>query len=232
MIIQSLNNQELAALLQDAKTIEADGSGLKVAQLEGGDFLKLFRRRRWLSTALWAPPARRFADNARNLLALGIAAPKVTELLQLPQGQSAVRYQPLPGQTLRAHWTTLKTKQCAEQAEQFGAFLGLLHEKGVYFRSLHLGNVLRLPDNHFGLIDLSDMSISQRPVSSGKRRRNLKHMLRYPNDKHWLLQQHKEHWLNGYAQSAGQQAADKLARALRQMYAAHSGEEGKTAIGD
>jgi len=232
MIIKALDNQELAALLQDAKTIEADGSGLKVAQLEGGDFLKLFRRRRWLSTALWAPPARRFADNAEQLLALGIAAPKVTQRLQLPQGQSAVRYQPLPGQTLRAHWTTLKTKQRAEQAEQFGAFLGLLHEKGVYFRSLHLGNVLRLPDNNFGLIDLSDMFINKRQLSNSKRCRNLKHMLRYPNDKHWLLQQHKEHWLNGYAQSAGQQAADKLARALRQMQAVHSDIDGDIAIGD
>jgi len=232
MITKSLNNQELAILLQGAKTIEADGSGLKVAQLEGGDFFKLFRRRRWLSTALWAPPARRFADNAEQLLALGIAAPKVTELLQLAQGQSAVRYQPLPGQTLRAHWMALNAKKRAEQVEQFGAFLGLLHEKGVYFRSLHLGNVLRLPDDGFGLIDLSDMSISKRSLFNGKRCRNLKHMLRYPYDKHWLLQQHKELWLNGYAQSAGQQAAEKLAQALQHMQAVHSGMDADIAIGD
>ncbi|WP_239685076.1 lipopolysaccharide kinase InaA family protein [Ventosimonas gracilis] len=224
MIIKSLNNQELATLLQGAKTIEADGSGLKVAQLEGGDFLKLFRRRRWLSTALWAPPARRFADNARNLLALGIGAPKVTELLQLPQRQSAVRYQPLPGQTLRAHWAALNAIQRAEQVEQFGAFLGLLHEKGLYFRSLHLGNVLRLPDDGFGLIDLSDMFISARALTDGKRQRNLKHMLRYADDANWLLQQHQADWLNGYAQTASKQAADKLARALHKMQAVHSGD--------
>jgi len=225
MMIKSLNNHELAALLQGAKTIEADASGLKVAQLEGGDFLKLFRRRRWLSTALWAPPARRFADNARNLLALGIAAPKVTALLQLPQRQSAVRYQPLPGQTLRAHWAALNVTQRAEQVEQFGAFLGLLHEKGLYFRSLHLGNVLRLPDGGFGLIDLSDMFISARPLTDGKRQRNLKHMLRYVGDANWLVQQHQADWLNGYAQSASKQAAEKLARALRQMQAVHSGDD-------
>ncbi|KXU36331.1 polymerase [Ventosimonas gracilis] len=222
--MKSLNNQELATLLQGAKTIEADGSGLKVAQLEGGDFLKLFRRRRWLSTALWAPPARRFADNARNLLALGIGAPKVTELLQLPQRQSAVRYQPLPGQTLRAHWAALNAIQRAEQVEQFGAFLGLLHEKGLYFRSLHLGNVLRLPDDGFGLIDLSDMFISARALTDGKRQRNLKHMLRYADDANWLLQQHQADWLNGYAQTASKQAADKLARALHKMQAVHSGD--------
>jgi len=232
MIIKSLNNQELAILLQGAKTIEADGNGLKVAQLADGDFFKLFRRRRWLSTALWAPPAKRFADNADQLLALGIAAPKVTELLQLPQGQSAVCYQPLPGQTLRAHWMALKAKKRAEQVEQFGAFLGLLHEKGVYFRSLHLGNVLRLPDDGFGLIDLSDMSISKRTLSNGKRCRNLKHMLRYPYDENWLLRQHRESWLNGYAKSAGQQAADKLAQALRQMQAVHSDMGGDIATGD
>jgi len=215
--VTSLNQTQLAALLQGAKTIEADGGGLKVARLANGDFLKLFRKKRWLSSALWAAPAKRFADNGKRLLALGIAAPLVIELISLCQGKSAVRYQPLAGQTLREHWAALEVEERRAEVRQFGEFLGLLHGKGVYFRSLHLGNVLRLEDGGFGLIDLSDMSISRRALSTYKRRRNLKHMLRYPADNDWLLSQHKEDWLNGYAQSAGQIMAGNLAKALEQV---------------
>jgi len=210
----SLDDSELAALLQGAQTIEADGGGLKVAQLSSGDFLKLFRRKPLLSSALWAPPAARFAKNAQRLLTLGIAAPPIEALLQLPRGQSAVRYQPLPGQTLRTRWAQLGAGERAEEIYRFGAFLGALHEKGVYFRSLHLGNVLHLPDGSLGLIDLSDMSISRRALPACKRKRNLKHMLRYKEDSRFLLQQHTDHWLDGYAKSSGSAAAQRLKAAL------------------
>jgi len=78
-----------------------------------------------------------------------------------------------------------------------------LHQRGVYFRSVHLGNILRLPDGELGLIDLSDLHISARPLSARKRRRNLRHILRYPADAHWLLAQHRAVWLQGYQHSAG-----------------------------
>jgi len=195
-------------LLQNAETIEADGLGLKVARLPDGDFIKLFRRKRWLSSALWQPPAQRFAANASKLILLDIAAPLVTELLYLPDGQSAVRYLPLPGQTLRERWAQLGAQERAFEVQQFGHFLGVLHQNGVYFRSLHLGNVLHLPDSNFGLIDLADMTISYRPLFGFKRQRNLKHMLRYQGDANWLLNQHKDYWLK---------AAEKLARALKNL---------------
>jgi len=214
LLVKSLSDSEWSALLQDAQIIEADGLGLKVARLPNGDFIKLFRRKRWLSSALWSPPAQRFATNASQLILLNIAAPQVSEMLALPEGQSAVRYLPLPGQTLRERWTQLSAQDRAFEVRQFGHFLGVLHQNGVYFRSLHLGNVLHLPDNHFGLIDLADMSISHRPLSRFKRRRNLKHLLRYEGDANWLLKQHKDYWLSGYAQSAGNKAAAKLAKAL------------------
>ena len=44
---------QLDALLQGAKTIEEDGLGIKVARLGDGDFLKLYRRKRLLSSDLW-----------------------------------------------------------------------------------------------------------------------------------------------------------------------------------
>ena len=108
--MKRIDAAQLNALLQGAKTIEEDGLGVKVARLEDGDFLKLYRRKRLLSSDLWNLPAQRFATNAQGLLRLGIAAPKVLDVLIINQCRlSAVRYQPLPGDTLRNQLGQLDT---------------------------------------------------------------------------------------------------------------------------
>jgi len=202
--------------LQGAKPIEEDGLGIKVARLGDGDFLKLYRRKRLLSSDLWDLPAQRFADNAQGLLRLGITAPKVLDVLMISERRlSAVRYQPLPGDTLRNSLRQLDAEPRTALVKQFGTFLGELHQLGVYFRSLHLGNVLLLPDGSFGLIDLSDMKLESRPLAPWKRRRNLQHILRYSEDIAWLTQQHLDSWLEGYADSASRPETERFTRDLK-----------------
>lgn len=213
--MRALDESELDTLLQGARTVEADGHGLKVARLTDGSFLKLFRRKRLLSSSLWSPAAQRFADNAHRLNNLGVSAPHILDTFQVLRHQSSgVRYEPLPGQALRELWRDLEPSQRASQVKRFGHFLAELHQLGVYFRSLHLGNVLLLPDDRFGLIDLSDMRISGRPLSSGKRLRNLQHILRYDEDRHWLIEEHRAALLAGYAAGCGEPAARRLAEAI------------------
>ncbi|UVE18319.1 lipopolysaccharide kinase InaA family protein [Pseudomonas sp. LS44] len=217
--MRTLSLGELETLLQDAQVIEEDGYGLKVAHLVGGDFLKLYRRKRLLSSALWSAPAQRFADNARRLNQLGIPAPTIVETVLIPdRSLNGVRYQPLPGETLRGRWRALDENSRSSEIKRFGAFLGQLHQLGVYFRSLHLGNVLYLPDDSFGLIDLSDMKIAGRPLARWKRRRNLQHMLRYAEDITWLARLHRSALLSGYYLSCGSQAARQLAKDLERLY--------------
>lgn len=214
--MRRINAAQLSALLDGAKTIEEDGLGVKVARLQGGDFLKLYRRKRLLSSDLWNLPAQRFADNAQGLLRLGITAPNVLDVLMISQCRlSAVRYQPLPGDTLRDQLRQQDAAARTELVAKFGTFLGELHQQGVYFRSLHLGNVLLLPDGTFGLIDLSDMKLEGGPLASWKRRRNLQHILRYAEDIDWLTQQHLDSWLAGYACSTGKREAERFARDLK-----------------
>jgi hypothetical protein len=95
----------------------------------------------------------------------------------------------LPGHTLRQVLQGI-TAPAVRQAliERFGKFMAQLHEKGVYFRSLHLGNVLVLEDGEFGLIDLADMRIYPSSLSPSLRQRNLRHMQRYTVDKRWLFE--------------------------------------------
>ena len=63
-----------------------------------------------------------------------------------------------------------------------GAFIAKLHDRGVYFRSLHLGNIVMTPEGTLGLIDIADMRFSRGQLTASQRKRNLRHLLRYPSD--------------------------------------------------
>lgn len=65
-------------------------------------------------------------------------------------------------------------------------FVTGLHQKGIYFRSLHLGNIVRMTSGQLGLIDVADMTLKRRALGQMARRRNMKHMLRYAEDASWL----------------------------------------------
>ena len=69
MHISQLCQRDLQQLTHNAAILEADGLGPKVLQLESGLFLKFFRRKRWLSSALLRPYSRRFVKNAERLQA-------------------------------------------------------------------------------------------------------------------------------------------------------------------
>jgi O-antigen ligase/tRNA A-37 threonylcarbamoyl transferase component Bud32 len=211
----SLSNDQLAAVLHEADLIEEDGHGVKVAKLKDGTYMKLFRRKQLLSTALWAPPSRRFANNSAHLRSLGISAPIIKQLVHIPSAKlDGVIYQPLPGDTLRNRWRLMGDTERELEVRQFGRFLGTLHQAGIYFRSLHLGNVLKQPNGELALIDVSDMRFSQHPLKSWKRRRNLSHMLRYKEDSHWLVTLHSSALVSGYAEQCGETVGKRLGEIL------------------
>lgn len=184
--MKKLSREEFEAWKQGANVIEQDGHGEKVLQLADGTFLKLFRRKTWFSKTAFFPPAKRFADNAAELHKLGIPCPDVIALYQLNAPyRSLVHYQPLAGTTLRH---LLNQQPSIEQIELFSEladFITRLHDLGVYFRSLHLGNIVRTPEGQLGLIDISDMRCLGKPLSKGMRSRNYQHLLRYEED--WAL---------------------------------------------
>lgn len=218
--VKQLYSTQLQHMSTDAQVIEEDGLGPKVLRLHDGTFLKLFRPRRWYTSGSFNPYSERFAINSEQLRQMGIPTPQVLALYRLDDRSSAVHYTPLPGQTLRQVLQSI-TAPAVRQAlvERFGKFMALLHEKGVYFRSLHLGNVLVLEDGEFGLIDLADLNIYPSALSNSLRQRNLRHMQRYTVDKRWLFEDHLDALLQGYASMASPSAVAKL---HRQVLAASS----------
>ena len=174
-----LSKAALNQMIVGAKVLEADSFGAKVYLLQDGKILKLFRRKRWFSSALLRPYSRRFIDNAAKLEKLGVPTLKVTHFYSLDQpGMTAVLYRPLPGETLRQ----ITQKPDFSWQQSMPALIELirsLHQSGIYFRSLHLGNIVVTPENKLGLIDVADMRFIKGPLSNSLKKRNIQHFARY-----------------------------------------------------
>lgn len=184
--MQQLALSAYESLRDGAEVLEADRYGDKVLRLADGNFLKLFRRKRLISSAALYPYAQRFGDNAQALQQLGIPCPQTIAIYRIPGiARDAVHYEPLPGDTLRQ--LIAAGDNGNELRAQLGELIANLHDRGVYFRSLHLGNVVRTPEGRLGLIDIADMKTRRRPLNRLQRKRNFAHMLRYSEDRQWLL---------------------------------------------
>jgi tRNA A-37 threonylcarbamoyl transferase component Bud32 len=193
--MQKLDHTDYLNMREGADVLEADGKGDKVLRLADGTMLKLFRRKRLLTSALWAPYAQRFANNCQALRARNIDCPTVRHVYRIPSiERDAVHYDPLPGQTLRQ----LITENPSGLRAKLGEFIARLHEKGVYFRSAHMGNIVLTPEHTLGLIDIADLRTYRRPLRKNLRLRNFRHMLRYRADREWLLKDREflAHYLN------------------------------------
>lgn len=195
--MENISNKEFLQLIKGAEVIEKDGAGLKVLDTKRGEMIKLFRRKRFFSTALLNPYAVRFVSNAKHLNALGIPTITVNQLLWCKSiKRHVVIYQRLEGALLR-DILSKAAKDNDDIYRQFGAFVAKLHNKGVYFRSAHFKNILVLPNGEFALIDISDMQIKKNTLKLHLRKRNFQHLLRYQEDKN-LLKRHVSTFLSGY----------------------------------
>ncbi|WP_313024252.1 toluene tolerance protein [Pseudomonas lopnurensis] len=174
--------QELESWLATGKVLEKDGRGPKVVALENGLFLKIFHTRRHPLLARWHPAAKRFAENAHQLQQLEIQVPEVQELLWIDKsaGLSACLYRPLPGTSVEDIYNQ-NPDGIIILLPALAKFIRTLHKRGVYFRSLHLGNIIQLSGEQFGLIDILDLQFKGRQINRWLVQRNLRHLQHYLN---------------------------------------------------
>jgi tRNA A-37 threonylcarbamoyl transferase component Bud32 len=178
--MEKISPQEYQSWLDAHTLVEKDRRGPKVLQCKNGDYIKLFRIKHRVSRARLLNPARQFCRNAQRIAALGIPTLKPLALYHIPHvDRWAVRYTPLTGDTLRG---LIQQGALPETViAQFGVFIAQLHEKGVYFRSLHPGNVVLTPEGSLGLIDILDCYFSWfgKPLLAAQCARNFRHLFRY-----------------------------------------------------
>ena len=166
---RTLNREDWESLVEKADLIEQDAFGPKVFDLNDGRMMKIFRVKRFWSSNLWSPFAKRFVRNTQRLRRLGIPTIQCRQHGSIPHlDRTYVIYERLPGQTLR------------EVSELDGVLLGTffarLHDRGVYFRSCHLGNLLLLEHGELGLIDVLDMRFRKGGLSANERERNFRRL--------------------------------------------------------
>ncbi len=188
--MKSLPDIDYQALRRDAKVIEQDGHGEKVLLLTDGTYLKLFRRKRLVSSALWYPYAKRFVDNAAFLIRAGIPAPRIIALYRVPSIlRDAVHYHPVPGLTLRQMFRENSAPlDLSDLRKNLVDFVRTLFARGIYFRSLHLGNIVLQPDGSLGLIDISDLQHQSSALGPRMKLRTIERMRRIcePGEEAWL----------------------------------------------
>lgn len=190
---ETLATPDWLTLKEQSKVLEKDRRGVKVLQLQNGDILKIFRIRKKLSSAALSPYCHRFCKNAFKLKKLDVPTLSPLKRFTLPaKSTTAVLYKPLIGETLRQYCD--EKGMDIETAQKLGKFLAELHQKGIYFRSIHFANIIVTPDEQFGLIDIADLKTYRKPLSLFRRLRNFKHLFRYEKDKKSI----KEKSLNAF----------------------------------
>lgn len=186
---QTLDQPAWQALHGSCDVIERDMFGVKILSCGNGDYIKVFRVKHRISLSRIFNPASIFCSNAEKLHSLGIDTLLPVALLSIPhRPRWAVRYKPLIGETVR----TLLKRSLADPSAlpenriaALGDYIAQLHDKGIYFRSLHPGNVVLQPDGNFGLIDVLDCRFRWfgRPLNPWQRERNFQHFFRYEDGK-------------------------------------------------
>jgi serine/threonine protein kinase len=211
--MKKITKEEFHKLTHNADVLSADAWGDKVFQTPDDKILKLYRRKRLVSSAFLYPYSRRFARNSLLLKKLGINTVTVDSIYDIPSiKRHMVIYDRLPGIILR---DALASEPFQEKRKslllRFASFLALLHEKGILFRSLHFANILILPSGDFALIDIS--SLRHHPfyrLSLVQRMRNFKHMCRYREDLEFLNEAGFNDFLNGYLEDSRLQRVNRL----------------------
>lgn len=198
------NQTDFEALTAGARVLEEDVHGIKVLLLPDDRILKLFRRKRLLSSQIWSPLVSRFQKNAEMLTRKGIPTITVSETFKAPHlERQCLLYQAIPGETMRDWLQQHEGSELRQKMEAYGAFVARIHASGVLFRSLHLGNVLVTEEGTLALIDIADIRFCRfGALSLAQRKRNFRHMTRYAIDRK-LLSQASDSFFSAYFEKSG-----------------------------
>ncbi len=197
-----MSANEYTKLTQGATELERDRHGVKVLMTPGMQIIKLIRVKRWFSLSVIYPYTLRFKRNARRLIAMGIPCVQVERVFYCNAiKRHGIIYPLMEGESLEK--LAGREGISDEIFQRLAEFIALLHRKGIFFRSLHLGNILLLPNGGFGLIDVADMRFSRVSLRVVQRRRNFRHLLRNQEQRNIFTQFGLGRFLDLYIDAAG-----------------------------
>lgn len=179
--MNTISKQQLKYLCRNGTCVDFIGEYPSIIFHPDGTITKLWlRKKSFFSSDRFRSYAQRFVNNAARLTAKGITVPEILSHAVL-EGEriSIVCYRALPGNSIR-----VLLKKFPERVDipALCQYILMLHDKGIFFRSIHLGNIILLPDNSYGLIDFTDVRIYKKSVPLLRRAANLATPMRYSED--------------------------------------------------
>ena len=176
--MEPLSGEDFRRRTDGAEVLERDRSGqASVLRAHDGLVYKLLR----YENPSKQPYATTFCNNARRLAELGIPTVTVSRVLRVADlGADVVVYPFVHGHTLRERMAAGPPDKAL--VLRLMDFVADLHRMGVYFRALHLRNILLLPDERFGLIDVGALAFRRGALSAYYRARNFRILIKYPED--------------------------------------------------
>ncbi len=209
LVFSQVDKETFDAIINQGKVLEKDRWGVKVIETTDNKIVKFFRLKRVYSSALFFPYAWRFKRNANHLKRLGIKTMEVEKIEYcLSQQRHILTYKKLEGQSVKDKLS--ETEEKNDLINHLIKFISELHAKGVYFRSLHFGNIIIDSKGDLSLIDISDLKVYTGALSVNHRVRNWKHLLKYDFEKKLINEYGCESFFDrylGYANLSQQQGA-------------------------
>ena len=150
----------------------------------------------------------RFRDAAKQLESRHVPTVEVIKLFDIPHlKRHVIRYRALNGESLRDRIEDESQRDA--MIGRLAAFCAELHAKGVYFRGLHLDNIIVGEDDTFGLIDLSGAQFSRRSLGPLRRARNFRPMVRETPERDVIEQYDPARFINNYLEAANLSATQQ-----------------------
>lgn len=183
------------------RVLEGSRETPKVIFSEDGRILKFFRPRKQISTSRIFPLAERFVRNSIGLRALGIPAAGCDRVYRCKSDEvDIISYPALDGRDIRE----LLAEGDEGVLARIPGLMHALHEQGVMFTAIHLGNILVLDkDQELALIDIADLHLKGRPLHVFERARNLLHLINNKDDRDIYRAYGTDRFLDEYLQIAG-----------------------------
>jgi tRNA A-37 threonylcarbamoyl transferase component Bud32 len=179
-----ISTDEFNTICQDSsmKVLKVGRGDLpKVMEKNGDTIIKIFypKKSKFSSDRIW-PRAMRFYKNVKRLQSNGYHAPEITKVQFCSDLKIyLLHYRKLDGQDVRSLVQSGQLHIIKEVAH----LVANLHTQGIFFRSIHLENLLYQPDNKFALLDVADVRFKSKNLSLSIRYRNLKHLFLVQMDK-------------------------------------------------
>jgi hypothetical protein len=158
---------------------KADDLGHRKTFHKKNEIIKIFNVRGYISSGFFNTYASRIIKNSIKLKEHEIPSIEITNELafQYNNRLSGVSYKYIPGKTYR----DLGNKITKEMITDLAKYISIIHKKGIYFRAMHLGNIL-LHNKKLFLIDIAKIHFYPWPLFIFTRARAFRRMIKYKDD--------------------------------------------------